>query len=228
MEMLLEQQEKYDMQQAMNCLPKDDTNENYLEPVELRKQISLLNLQQRRIFDDVIERVIENDLEEKPLYLYIAGEAGTGKSFLVQKPIYAIRQVKVKSGRELDKPTVIVMAPTANAAFIIRGKTVESALHINMEEKNSFQKSSRDRMSQMAFTYEDVAVVLCDELSMLGTNKFIAVNYRLQEMAQGPKKLMFMGQKSFIAAGDFRQLPPVLDQMIFEKKHNGWKAFYCT
>ena len=219
MSLILEEQEKYDKQQAMMNMPKDDTNDNFLDPVELRKQITMLNQQQRRIFDDVIERVIDNDLEEKPFYLYIGGEAGTGKSFLLQKIIYAIRQIKVKSGQELDKPTVLVMAPTANAAYIIKGKTIESALHINMDRRNSFQKGSKERTSLLAFQYEDLAVVICDEISMLGTNKFTAVNFRLQELAQGSKKKEFMGQKSFIAAGDFRQLPPVLDKMIFEKSY---------
>ena len=86
-----------------------------------------------------------------------------------------------------------------------------------MDRRNSFQRGSRDRTSMMAFQYGDVEVIICDEVSMLGTNKFTAVNFRLQELAEGPKKKEFMGQKSFIAAGDFRQLPPVHDKMIFEK-----------
>ena len=61
-------------------------------------------------------------MEDNPFHCYIAGEAGTGKSHLLKLLIYAIRQLKVKSGQELDKPSVIVMAPTANAAFLIKGK----------------------------------------------------------------------------------------------------------
>ena len=39
----------------------------------------------------------------------------------------------------------------------------------------------------------------------------------MQDLAEGPKKKEFMGGKSFIAAGDLRQLPPVRDHYIFEK-----------
>ena len=214
---ILEQQEAYDKQKACEVLPKDDTNLNYLDPVELRKYITSLNSQQRQIFDDIMERVTAGDLEDNPFHCYIAGEAGTGKSHLLKLLIYAIRQLKAKSGQDLDKPSVIVMAPTANAAFLIKGKTIESAMHINMERYNTFSKTSAARSSELAFEYQDVVTVICDEISMVGTNKLAAINYRMQELAEGPKKKEFMGGKSFICAGDLRQLPPVHDQYIFEK-----------
>ncbi|NRA06503.1 MAG: AAA family ATPase, partial [Nitrosopumilus sp.] len=237
----LDQQDDYDKQKAKASLPKDDTTLNYLDPVELRKNISSLNSQQRQIFDDIMERVIASDSEENPFYCYIAGEAGTGKSHLLKLLIYAIRQLKVKSGQELDKPSVIVMAPTANAAFLIKGKTIESAMHINMERYNTFSKSSADRASQLAFEYKDVVAIICDEISMVGTNKLAAINFRMQELAEGPKKKEFMGGKSFIAGGDLRQLPPIHDQYIFEKSkldgrpsiapchwNENFKIFYLT
>ena len=115
--------------------------------------------------------------------------------------IYAVREATLKAGQELDKPTVIVIAPTANAAFIIKGKTIESALHINMNRRKSFSKGTQDRASLLAFQYEDVVLTCCDEISMVGTNKFAAMNYRMQEFAQGSNKDMFMGGKSFIASG---------------------------
>ena len=216
---LIEQQEAYDKQKAKEALPKDDTTLDYLDPVELRRYITSLNPQQRMIFDDIMERVTAGDLEEKPFYCYIAGEAGTGKSHLLKLLIYAIRQLKIKSGQDLNKPSVIVMAPTANAAFLIKGKTIESALCINMSKYNTFSRRSADSVSQLAFEYEDVAAVICDEISMVGTNKLAAINYQMQGMASSEKRNMFMGGKSFIAAGDLRQLPPVQDSFIFEKSN---------
>jgi hypothetical protein len=212
-----EQVKEYDKHKAKQALPKDDTTENYLDPVELRKLITFLNSQQRHIFDDILERVTDGDLEDNPFFCYIAGEAGTGKSHLIKLLIYAIRQLKAKSGQDLDKPSVVVMAPTANAAFLIKGKTIESAMRINMERYNSFSKASADRQSQLAFEYQDVAAVVCDEISMVGTNKLTAINFTMQSLAEGPKKNEFMGGKSFIAAGDLRQLPPVRDKYVFEK-----------
>ena len=82
----------------------------------------MLNYQQRRLFDDFIERCSSNDANERPVSLFLAGNAGTGKSFLVRILIEAVKYVKIKSGDDLKKPPLIVMAPTAAAAFIIGGK----------------------------------------------------------------------------------------------------------
>ena len=48
------------------------------DPTFLRQNISSLNSQQRRIFDDFSERVVSDDCEEPPFYLFISGSAGTG------------------------------------------------------------------------------------------------------------------------------------------------------
>ena len=236
-----EQQNEYDKQKAKESLPKDETTLDFLDPVELRKLISTLNGQQRHLFDDIVDRIVADDLEDNPFFLYIAGDAGTGKSYLLLVLTYAIRQLKMKSGQELNKPSVIVMAPTANAAFLIKGKTIESAMHINMERYNTYSKASADRASQLAFEYENVVVLYCDEVSMVGANKLAAINYRMQELAQGTKKREFMGGKAFVVAGDFQQLPPVKDRYAFEKCtldgrskiapshwHENFKIYYLT
>ena len=40
---VLEEQEAYDRQKARDALPKDDTTQDYLDPVELRKYITTRN-----------------------------------------------------------------------------------------------------------------------------------------------------------------------------------------
>ena len=42
-----------------------------------------------------------------------------GKSFLVKVLIEAIKYSKIRAGLELDKPLVLIMAPTAVAAWLI-------------------------------------------------------------------------------------------------------------
>jgi hypothetical protein len=108
-----------------------------------------LNHQQRKIFDDFCERSIcEDDI---PFYLYIGGEAGTGKSFLVKLMIEILKHLKLKSGDDLNKPSSIVMAPTANASYIIKGKTIESALGMLPRQRNSFVKVRKDKVSNLTF-----------------------------------------------------------------------------
>jgi hypothetical protein len=40
----------------------------------------------------------------------------------------------------------------------------------------------------MKFQYEDVKVVFCDEISMVGSMKLAKINFRFQDIADGSKK----------------------------------------
>jgi pantothenate kinase len=73
------------------------------DPTKLKSNISSLNEQQRRLFDDFTERMVSSDLNEKPVYLFLAGNAGTKKSFLVNILIEAVKLIKIKAGDDLKK-----------------------------------------------------------------------------------------------------------------------------
>ena len=169
---------------------------------EMRSNISSLNFQQRRLFDDFTERMVSPDLSESPCYLFIAGNAGTGKSFLMKLLIEAVKLIKIKAGVELKKPPVIVMAPTANAAFIIGGKTIDSALGFYPMDSNVYTQADPGKMAMMKFQYEDVHAIFCDEISMVGSMKLSKINFRLQDLADSSKKHEFMGGISFVASGN--------------------------
>jgi ABC-type dipeptide/oligopeptide/nickel transport system ATPase component len=50
------------------------------------------------------------DIAKTPFYLYLAGEAGTGKSYLVQTIIAAVKHINKKSGKnELEKASILVI-----------------------------------------------------------------------------------------------------------------------
>ena len=108
------------------------------------------------------------------------------------------------------------MAPTANAAYIINGKTIESALGMLPKKRNTFVNVDRSKLSNFSFLYETVRIVFCDEISMVGSCKFTKINFQLQDIFCNKQ---FMGGLSFVAVGDLRQLPPVLDSYIFENNH---------
>ena len=65
---------------------------------DLRLRISSLNGQQRKLFDDVVERIASFDTDERPFYLFLTGNAGTGKTFLMRQVIDAVKVINVKAG----------------------------------------------------------------------------------------------------------------------------------
>ena len=206
--------EKWAKEQAKKTLSDNKELTHLVDMKELRALIINLNGQQRRIFDDYCERLLIDD--GNSFYLYIAGAAGTGKSYLLRLMIDIVKHIKLKSGDELNKPPCIVMAPTANAAYIINGKTVEAALGIMPRRESAFNKVEQSKVSNLTFLYENVEVIFCDEISMVGSSKFTRINFQLQDI-KGSRE--FMGGLSFVAVGDFHQLPPVLEHYAYENNN---------
>ena len=194
--------DKWAKSQATKDLSKFQELTRLSDIIDLRSKISSLNKQQRLLFDDFTERMASIDIDERPVYLFLAGEAGTGKSPSVRVLIEAVKILKIKAGDELSKPPLVVVAPTANAAFLIGGKTVDSALGFFPMENNRYSQAQPSKMSMMQFQYDEVKVIFCDEISMVGSAKLAKINYRLQDLAEGREKNSFMGGKSFVASGN--------------------------
>ena len=174
---------------------------NICDLSELRSKICSLNCQQRKLFDDVVERLASFNIDEKSFYLFLSGNAGTGKSYLLKLIIDAVKVVKAKAFDDLMKPSLIVMAPTATAAFIIKGKTIDSVLGFLPGDANTYSRPSASKLATMKYTFEDVSLIICDEASMVGCNKLLKINYRLQEFFDGARSKQYMGGIPFIASG---------------------------
>ena len=108
----------------------------------------------------------------------------------------------------------MAIAPTANAAFIIGGRTIDSALALD-GSNYFYKKLAAERESDLKYFYEDVSALFIDEISMVGSGKLAKIHFRLQDLAEGKNKNKFMGFKSCIVTGDMFQLPPVKDKYVF-------------
>ena len=186
---------------GMEMMPEDD----------FLNAIKSLNIEQQRIFHDFCERMNDRT-EQQPFYCYISGEAGTGKSFLMRLMINFMKRMARQSGTELHKPLHITVAPTGVAAWIIGGDTIESALAIQPNTRQAHLRASSSQNSNLQFLYEHLKVIFLDEVSMVGSNQFKKMDFRMQDIMMNTK---FMGGVSMIICGDFGQLPPVRQQMIW-------------
>ena len=200
-EVQIEQFNRWAKAQATKDLSESRNLTNICDIIEFRSKVSTLNNQQRRLFDDVIERVASSSGNEQPFYLFLSGNAGTGKSHLLRLMIDAVKLIKLKPGDDLTKPPLICMAPTANAAHIIGGKTIDSALGFLPVDSNKYTRASEAKMATMKHNFEDVTIIFTDEISMVGASKLLKINYRLQDLADGDRKKSYMGGISFVASG---------------------------
>ena len=112
--------------------------------------------------------------------MFIGGDAGTGKSYLMRVIIEAFKHLHVKSGIDIRKPNIVTMAPTANAAYIVGGKTIESALGLQ-GSNYSYLKLSPNRETDLKFQHDDVSTYFIDEISMVGSGKLAKIHFRLQD-----------------------------------------------
>ena len=157
--------------------------------------------------DDMIdkdEKIILSGEQESALRLmmsganvFLTGEAGTGKSTLVREFL-----------RRCDRECV-VLAPTGIAALNAGGTTIHSQMMLkpgllNPLTLEPLTDGSRCRVLRMAKT------IVVDEVSMVRSDLFCAMDARLREVASGVRKDMPFGGKQMILVGDFMQLPPVV------------------
>ena len=197
----IEQFNKWAKSQATKDLSKFKNLTKFCSIEELITNISPLNYQQRHLFDDMMERFGSHDVNEKPVYLFLSGNAGTGKSFLLKVLIEAVKFMKIKPGDEIKKPPVLVMAPTANAAFIIGGKTIDSALGFLPGDGNNYTQAKPGKLAMMQHQFEDLSLLVTDEISMVGARKLLKMNFRLQDVFCGERKKQYMAGISFLASG---------------------------
>lgn len=150
------------------------------------------------------ENVVLNAEQEAALELmlsgrnvFLTGEAGTGKSTLVREFI-----------RRCDH-NCIVLAPTGIAALNAGGTTIHSQFLLkpgllNPLALEPLTDGTRCQVLRAART------VIVDEISMVRSDLFCAMDARLREVSAGENHARPFGGRQVILVGDFMQLPPVL------------------
>lgn len=176
--------------------------------------------------DDMIdkdEKIILSGEQESALGLmmsganmFLTGEAGTGKSTLVREFL-----------RRCDRECV-VLAPTGIAALNAGGTTIHSQMMLkpgllNPLALEPLTDGNRCRVLRMAKT------VIVDEVSMVRSDLFCAMDARLREIAYGQSREMPFGGKQIVLVGDFMQLPPVVggndERKFINERFGGAFAF---
>ena len=164
-----------------------------------------------------------NKLKQKSspqLMRFLSGGAGVGKSHAIQALYQSlIKYYNTLAGEDFHKITVLLLAPTGKAAFNIRGNTIHNALHILPNQSLSWKPMSMEKLNTYRCKYENVKVVIIDEISMVGNKLFHYIHKRLQEITTRP---LPFGGISVIAVGDLFQLRPVMDNYVFQNLRDGY------
>ena len=144
------------------------------------------------------------DLLLKGQNVFLTGEAGTGKSFLLNQFVTKVRH-----------KNVLLTAPTGIAALNINGATLHRTFHLATDIVRLAQEPTEDSISDVV---KKADILIIDEISMCRLDVFEKV---LKSILKADKKIQI------VLVGDFLQLPPVLvdkEKEVYESFH-GKKIF---
>lgn len=120
--------------------------------------------------------------------VFLTGEAGTGKSFVVNAFIETVK----------DEKNILITAPTGIAAIHIGGVT----LHRSFQAKT--EPMVNKKISKVPNVVQEADIIIIDEISMCRIDLF---DYVARVIVKAEEKCM--KRKQLIVVGDFFQLPPV-------------------
>ncbi|XP_071855229.1 uncharacterized protein [Apostichopus japonicus] len=209
-----ESPELYDIGQdigiAVNSANIEELQKPRLPDSEYRTLVRSLNKKQKDFFYYVLHWC---KTKQEPLYTFLTGGAGVGKS-QVLKALYnaLLKYYSSQPGSDPDDTHILLMAPTGKAAYGIEGSTIHSALLIPASQGFHYKALTSDKLNSLRVKFRNLKIIFIDEISMVGNGMFTYIDKRLQQI-MGSKKIF--GGVSIIAVGDLFQLKPVFDGWIF-------------
>ncbi|XP_043271252.1 uncharacterized protein [Venturia canescens] len=176
--------------------------------LNITEMIAELNRDQKRVFDLVTSTMDSDEI----LRLYVSGEGGTGKSFLIKTITYWLKQIKGKDSA--------VTAPTGIAAFNIDGLTLHRLFQLPVEHNKTpkYKELSDAALEVIRDNLKNVDLIIIDEISMVSNITLMYIHLRLTEIFNTTDvENGWFGKKHIIVFGDLLQLPPVREEPVFMK-----------
>lgn len=144
-------------------------------------------MKQREFFNHVVTWM---KTKQEPLYAFLTGGAGVGKSVLVNAFFQALhRYLCSTEGEDPYDIRILLCAPTGKAAYNISGVTLHNAFQIQPSKGFDNQSLSCDVLNTLRMKYRNLSVILIDEISMVGNKMFSLLEKRLKKM-KGNKQIL--------------------------------------
>jgi len=173
----------------------------------LQQQYQDLNVDQKRVVDMVVTNV---GREQSPVRLIVSGQAGTGKSRVID----VLHRLVSKQCAATALP-VVVAAPTGLAAFNINGTTIHRVLSLPVEHGKpaDYCPLQQEQLTTLRATLRDLKLLIIDEVSMVSSLVLLYIHLRLTEIMSTNEPF---GGVSLVFFADFLQLPPVKGNQPFQ------------
>jgi hypothetical protein len=173
--------------------------------------IAYVVLQKLKEWFDLGNRPEKEKVKFKPLRMTVMGQAGAGKTMLINTLITTVRNMT-----KINK-SIHVATPTGAMAFAVQGHTIHRLFKV--DPKNMDRPMSEEEKKYVKNELEPTLVILIDERSLVGQLLLGKAEINASQCAHGygHSEEDWGGIPIVIIMGDDYQLPPVLTQ----------GAFYC-
>ena len=155
---------------------------------------------------------------KNPVYHFISGGAGVGKSRLIKAVYQSLVRYFRKDAGPAGNPEILLVAPTGKAAYNINGVTAHYAFNLKFGTNSSSEEytpPSAETLNTMRTKLCELKAIIIDEISMLGTSTFQKIHFTLNSIFKNNDPNRIFGGVSVIVLGDFNQLRPVKDDFCF-------------
>ena len=156
-----------------------------------------------------------------PIYHFISGGAGVGKSRLIKAIFQSIMRLYRYEPGPIDSNEVSLVAYTGMAAHNIGGVTAHSAFHLAANQGRTDKGLPSDIANTLASNMRSNKATIIDEISFLSAKHFDQMSSNMQQAFKSKKE--FAG-RSIIAVGDFAQLRPIGAPYCFQPKNRNTTA----
>lgn len=204
---------------------------NYDERVEkLAANIPKLTTGQKKAYDKAVSHL--SGANPTPLFMFISGEGGTGKSFIID----LVREfTRLRYGKQLGLyGAVAVMGPTGCAANLVEGQTWQASYGVGKgSDKNGKNNMSQESAKKVGERFRGTKLIIIDEISMINLENLADMSYRHQQgllaLTDDNDEKQYISSRPFggihvIFTGDFHQLRPIFGPGIFTNKVLSGKA----
>lgn len=137
--------------------------------------------------------------------VFITGQAGSGKSYVLRIAIAWLRSQDKRVG---------VTATTGCASILIKGQTIHNFLGIGLASKSASMLAdmARCRKKKVYRKLRELDALIIDEISMMSDELFEKISEYLSLVRGNPEPF---GGIQMLLSGDFCQLPPVQGKYCF-------------
>ena len=169
-----------------------------------------LNVEQSDICIHIMEWI---QTKSEPLHIFIEGGAGVRKTCVAKATYQSMERFYcAQPGEDPDKTHCIVLAPTGMASCHVKGNTLHSRCHIDLNKAKPTPLGNSER-NILCAKYFETKAVFYDEMSVVGRELFNKSEYKLREIF-GPGKTF--GNLHVTVVDDFFQMAPVRDSYVFK------------